>query len=159
MKTKYRSKILNMDPCSYCVLPIYNVDYDTYPKNRGTHRWCMTERNRLDTLRRGEAAREEMKLRWWAVRVYKARWRSKRLGYTDFTLDVKRPLPMPDYCPVLGIKLDYSMTGPVGGDPNVATIDQIKPGGGYTYENGTVVSLRANTFKSYASITERKSVV
>jgi hypothetical protein len=59
-------------------------------------------------------------------------------------------------CPILKCKLDYS------GGPNVAiraSVDRINPKKGYTPDNIQIISFRANSIKSDATLKELKSVV
>jgi hypothetical protein len=63
----------------------------------------------------------------------------------------------PERCPVLGVKLGYGdfEPCPVGHRPS---LDKIVPSKGYVPGNVIVVSLRANTIKSDASIDELAAV-
>jgi hypothetical protein len=62
---------------------------------------------------------------------------------------------VPVFCPVLGIKLQFS--GPKM-DPSNATIDRIIPEIGYVRENIAVISWRANCLKRDATLSELESV-
>lgn len=63
---------------------------------------------------------------------------------------------IPLVCPVLGIPLrvNHSVTG-----PNSPSVDRINPSGGYTKGNVTIISLKANTIKSNATIAEVRQVL
>lgn len=57
---------------------------------------------------------------------------------------------VPDVCPILGIKLNYTGTGIEGfsrGEDS-PSIDQIIPGKGYTKDNIIIISWRANRIKN-----------
>jgi hypothetical protein len=63
---------------------------------------------------------------------------------------------VPTYCPVLGVELTVG-DGKCG--PQSPTIDRIKPELGYIPGNIIVISFRANTIKSDATIQELEKVV
>jgi len=86
---------------------------------------------------------------WLKKLVSDSRYRAKRLGIEcDLTYENVLPL-VPDYCPVLGIKLEWKSKK--GGNPNKPSIDRIDPNKGYTLDNIVVVSWRANDIKSDAT--------
>ena len=68
----------------------------------------------------------------------------------EFTL-VFGNLTWPEYCPALGIKINYSTTGRL--DNNI-TFDRINPTKGYTPENTRLISWRANRIKNDATSDE-----
>jgi hypothetical protein len=63
---------------------------------------------------------------------------------------------MPEVCPVLGIPL---VVGDGSAKDNSPSIDRINPAGGYTKDNIRVISHRANTIKSNATIEEMEKVL
>lgn len=67
---------------------------------------------------------------------------------------------LPTHCPVLGIELDYSH-GTKGGkmQPNSPSVDRIDSTKGYVPGNIAVISARANTLKSNATIHELRRLV
>ena len=75
----------------------------------------------------------------------KQRAKTAGLEYT-LTLD---DIIIPDYCPVLGIKLDTGDRKRKGNAPSIDRIDNSK---GYTKENTMVISNRANMIKNDATI-------
>ena len=76
--------------------------------------------------------------------------RAKREGI-DFNLELK-DIVIPEFCPLLGIKLCLDNTNEdVSSSPSV---DKLIPSKGYTKGNVIVISHRANTIKSNASIDE-----
>lgn len=77
----------------------------------------------------------------------KARSRAKKKGLR-FNLDLE-DIVIPKKCPVLGIEM-----GPLLGKKHGATIDRINNSKGYIRGNIVVISKRANTIKSNASIDE-----
>ena len=75
--------------------------------------------------------------------------RAKRAGL-EHTLTID-DIVIPDFCPVLGIKLE---TGNRKNHYNAPSIDRIDNTKGYIKENIVVVSTRANLLKSDATINE-----
>lgn len=75
-----------------------------------------------------------------------AKERAKRRGtICNISAD---DIKIPEFCPILGIKLERG----VGGlQPNSPTLDEIIPGNGYTVDNIQVISHKANTMKSNAT--------
>jgi hypothetical protein len=69
--------------------------------------------------------------------------RCKKDG-TEFTLSVN-DIVVPEFCPVLGIKLEF---GDESGRWCSPSIDRINPKGGYTKDNIQIISHRANSIKS-----------
>ena len=65
---------------------------------------------------------------------------------------------VPEYCPVLGIKLRRSL-GKQGPGSNSPTIDRIHPDKGYVKGNIMVISAKANRMKQDADIRELRKVV
>ena len=72
-----------------------------------------------------------------------------------FNMVLKDLYPLPIYCPVLGLKLNYGAkelhSGPL---PNSPSLDRIIPNLGYVTGNVVVISNRANTIKQNATSDE-----
>jgi hypothetical protein len=105
--------------------------------------WAWTKRNNLAT---------------WAGVVYtQVKSRAKQRGI-EFSID-KEDIVVPEFCPVLGIKL-HSVRGknPMqnGAAPSVDRFDNDK---GYVKGNVRVISSRANHLKSNATLEEMEAVV
>jgi hypothetical protein len=84
---------------------------------------------------------------------------AKKLGIPfDITID---DIEQPEYCPVLGIKLNYGWGGKNGHlrDPAKATIDKVNPLLGYVPGNVFVISWRANKLKSDMTLHELESII
>lgn len=62
---------------------------------------------------------------------------------------------IPEYCPILGIKIDPTLSGRSGHSPSVDRLDNNQ---GYTKENILIISDRANTLKSDSSKEERQKI-
>lgn len=86
-------------------------------------------------------------------------WRSARDRARDrgtpFTIQPE-DIEVPEFCPVLGIPL-------IRGEGELAetspTLDEIRPGQGYTPDNIWVISWRANKLKADASLAELQALV
>jgi hypothetical protein len=74
-----------------------------------------------------------------------------------FDLDVTDVIP-PDFCPVLGIKLELHNQGS-GYHVDSASVDRIDPTKGYTKGNVRVISARANLLKNDATSDELRLVL
>ena len=72
-------------------------------------------------------------------------------------------LDRPEFCPVLGVKLNYACSTGTDGkqqrDPNKASIDKVIPELGYIPGNVFVISWRANKLKSNMSINELEKIL
>jgi len=82
---------------------------------------------------------------------------NKRRQRTELSVDYYKSLIV-ENCPLLDVKLTYGNF--VGRMPdNYATLDKIDPNGGYVEGNVQIVSFRANTLKSNATLEELKMIV
>jgi hypothetical protein len=80
---------------------------------------------------------------WARFKIRETKSRAKMKGI-PFNLEREDLLPLPVFCPVFGIKMDY--TG--GTDRRIrASLDRIIPDLGYTKGNVRVISFAANTAK------------
>lgn len=68
----------------------------------------------------------------------------------------KENINIPEYCPVLGIKLKLDNSSLLDNSP---TIDKVVPELGYIKENIQVISARANRIKNNASLEELEKIV
>ena len=72
-------------------------------------------------------------------------------------LEILSTLDLPDYCPILGVKLNYDGTGIEGNwsrTENSPSIDRINSSIGYTKDNIHVISWRANRIKNDSTVEE-----
>jgi hypothetical protein len=74
-----------------------------------------------------------------------------------FNIEINDLLPIPKYCPILGIELNFK--GVKGFIDDSPSIDRIEPSKGYIKGNVKVISWRANRIKSDASVQELKLVI
>ncbi len=106
-------------------------------------------RERLNDTRRDYTKRNPKKTMLWS-----ARERAKKFGVA-FSID-ESDIAVPDYCPVLGIRLQK---GKVGDCDTAPSLDRINPKRGYVPGNVAVISRRANRFKSDASVADVERVL
>lgn len=102
------------------------------------------ERERVAAAHRSDPARKMLS-------GAKRRAASKGLPFSLKYEDIH----IPELCPVLGIRL-FVGDGEAG--PNSPSLDRIDNSRGYTKDNVLVVSYRANTLKSSASLAELRSI-
>lgn len=82
----------------------------------------------------------------------KSRAKQKKL---PFSISVES-LEWPEFCPVLGIKLNYEWAS--GKRDDNPSLDQLIPGRGYALENVRVISWRANRIKSNGTAVEHLAI-
>lgn len=75
----------------------------------------------------------------------------------EFNLSLADLLPLPTFCPIFGMKLDYGRKKHVL--PNSPSIDRIRPEKGYVKGNIAVISHLANTIKGTGSIAQHEAVI
>ena len=129
-------------------------------------RSCFSYNNKLDgpksgyretckecSAKRAEKERERRKNDWkykpTLAMLNNSKQRAKSSGL-EHTLSVD-DINIPDYCPVLGIKLDVGDRKKHGSAPSIDRIDNSK---GYIKENIMIISNRANMLKNNATIDE-----
>lgn len=83
-----------------------------------------------------------------------ARKRSKKKGL-EFNLS-KKDIVIPEFCPVLGMKLEFHRERRLDNSPS---LDRIEPSQGYIQGNVRVISQRANLLKSNATLEELEKVL
>jgi hypothetical protein len=85
--------------------------------------------------------------------VKNARQRAKKKGW-DFDL-VADKLIVPEFCPVLGLRLEVGV-GRM--QPNSPSIDRIDSRKGYTMDNVRIISMRANNLKRDMTVEEARLI-
>lgn len=83
-----------------------------------------------------------------------AKYRAKKKGL-PFNLTA-RDLWIPEYCPILGLKLERGVGRPHANSPS---LDRVKPELGYVRGNVNVISHRANTLKGAGTLEEFEKIV
>lgn len=88
-------------------------------------------------------------------------WLNKMLYTKKFPKSIRLELlsvvEVPDYCPILGIKLNYDGTGKIGDwsrRDNSPSMDRIDSSKGYTPDNIHIISWRANRIKNDSTVEE-----
>lgn len=81
--------------------------------------------------------------------AYRAKYKAKKKGL-PFNIEPS-DIIIPDYCPVLGIKLEKNDQKQGDSSPS---LDKIVPEKGYVKGNVRVISQRANLLKSNATVEE-----
>ncbi len=90
------------------------------------------------------------------VLIKSAKERAKKYGYS-FNL-TREDVHIPEYCPLLGLKLE-SQIGKGKSTDCSPTLDKIIPEKGYVKGNVWVVSMKANRMKNDSSLEEMKLLV
>lgn len=103
----------------------------------------------LKSVKRRSQRMAPERVLWW-----NARNRAKRDGL-EFTLTLA-DTQVPMLCPVLGIPLKIGTGHATDGSPSV---DRIEPSEGYTSDNVRIISHKANTIKSNATLSEIRLVL
>jgi hypothetical protein len=106
------------------------------------------------------------KREWMAIRenrikhcLYQAKRRALSNGM-EFTITIDDLLPIPDICPILGIKINYLGTKEKRGFVNDSlSIDRVDSSKGYIVGNVRIISWRANRIKSDATIFELEKIL
>ncbi|MGH7395698.1 MAG: hypothetical protein ACREJF_08895 [Candidatus Methylomirabilales bacterium] len=109
---------------------------------------------RGEWTKRGFPPRPEPERRL-AKLLQKARQRAKMRGMPA-TITLSDLLPAPTHCPVLGLELQYGGLVTV---PGTASLDRIDSARGYERGNVRVISMRANSLKSNATLAELEALV
>ena len=106
---------------------------------------------RLELIRRCTTHGQSKTVRY---RMFLSAKRRAKKHSVPFNLDFSKFPEIPDKCPVLGIPLNKSPKGKIGPKFNSPTLDRIKPEMGYVEGNIQIISHRANTIKSDATVEE-----
>ena len=134
--------------CTSCNL---NKDISEYRKERRKNRKVLrADCRECESKKKLNRTRSNPKidlLRW-------ARYRAEKKG-REFNLTLE-DIQLPEYCPVLGIKLEKSDSKNSYGSYSVDRIDSSK---GYVKGNIQVISHRANSLKGNATVEELKKLL
>jgi hypothetical protein len=135
---------------------------EAYKKIRKQRYWDNPQKEREENQRRRKANIEHFKL--LAKKSYRknirqvlltqSRQRAKKYHYEhNITIE---DIIIPDVCPVLGIPISISETK---ASPNSPSLDRTDNTKGYIKGNVKIISFRANTLKSDASIEELEKIL
>ena len=95
---------------------------------------------------------------WLRDAFYDARRRAKKKTL-EFSIK-KENLIVPEYCPALGIKLEYNRkNNKINFNNTSPSVDRIDNNKGYTKDNIAIISWRANSIKGNATLEELKMLV
>lgn len=115
---------------------------------------------------RNYRARHPEKFRALTIKHYYAN-REKILWERAKTRAKKKDIPfnlelsdisIPEYCPILGLRLATGPSGRKWGSDNSPSIDRIDPDLGYVKGNIQIISWRANTLKKNATLEELRLI-
>lgn len=134
------------------ILRKYNIKRKTY---EGTITKDMFENRKVRVevakeLRRDKEAYHQFKL--FSSRKARAKYRG-----ILFTIKFHE-IEWNEYCPMLGIKLDYHTSG-LGANDNTVSFDKIDPTKGYISGNVVVCSYKANRIKNNGTLEDLKNIV
>jgi hypothetical protein len=133
--------------------------------NNGTHKICSDGCRQEQAKRARDKWRHKAKEKWSGYsKAYRERHPYKAKVVSFKAKATKAGLPFnldeewfrdntPTHCPVLGILLDQ------GDRDNVSSVDRMIPEKGYTKENCSIISLKANRLKSNATIEELEKII
>lgn len=121
-------------------------------KNDSTKKYYSTDRKGRETHRSSESIRRSRNKK--TTLLTNAKQRAKKHNI-DFNI-VADDIVFPEYCPVLGIKLEYNLNKLSDNSPTIDRIDNMK---GYIKGNIKVISWRANRIKCDASIDEIEKIL
>jgi hypothetical protein len=104
--------------------------------------------------------------RWYHTNKKNLEWKKRRIIYNirnrckrnniDFNITVN-DLVWPDFCPVLSIKLDYSVESK--NRWSQVSLDRTNPSLGYIKGNVVVMSMRANSIKQDSTLKELELLI
>ena len=121
-------------------------------KHRKDASTAFRKRNRIKRVEETKSWRRKYPLRSILSGI-KSKCKRKNIEFSILENDF---LPLPKYCPVLGIKLNWNNTKQSNNSPS---IDRINPNLGYTKGNSMIISWRANDLKRNATLEELKALV
>ena len=123
---------------------------------------AMTTKDRLDSYCR--KCKHAAQATWYATNrkfrkvqgmLHRAAKRAKIKGL-EFSITARDIGPLPEFCPVLGMALNWDRAGlPAGDSPSMDRLDNRK---GYVRGNVMIISNRANMIKSDATAEEVQAV-
>jgi hypothetical protein len=133
----------------------YQKEYRTLHREKlrqKSSNYYYSNKESLKAKRRESDYSPEGRLR---VLLWSAKSRATKFGL-EFNI-TSEDLHIPEYCPILGIKLNFSAGK--GNDPDRASLDRIDNSKGYTKENTRIISLRANVLKRDGTLKELEAIV
>lgn len=92
-----------------------------------------------------------------AKRLFRGTQLRSQLKNLPFDLTIE-DIVVPEYCPVLGIKLEFGLAGR-GRSNSAPSVDRLIPEKGYVKGNIRVISMRANWLKSNGTLNEFAQII
>lgn len=115
---------------------------------------CSDQHFKVKYFDNGEYQRQYRLNNWAKKTIAFKRLKSERAGIPfDITPE---DIPLPEFCPALGIKLEINHGG--GSGNSSPSVDRINPNEGYVKGNVIVISNKANRIKSNATYEEIEKV-
>lgn len=113
---------------------------------------CLAKSNTIHGLAKKINGKQDKRYRIWC----NVKKRAKKKGLI-FDLEIQEIPKIPEYCPILGIKIqDNNISSPLDSSPS---LDRINPKKGYVKENVRIISNRANRIKSDATLKELRLIL
>ncbi len=136
--------------CDYCNKPFtYKGGIAHYNRTKGHYCSGSCQNMKHGLARRGN--KDKRYQIWCDVKK-----RATKKGKWEFTLSIEDIPEIPEYCPILGIKIEASkVSGPLDSSPSLDRIDTTK---GYIPGNVQIISNRANRIKADATAEELEKV-
>lgn len=133
--------------CVHCHIEL-PIGKFTFSKSRQKlASWCKKCTNKLGHDKGYHKNWRLLNIGKYLVKTAKSRAKKRNIEFDITELD----FIVPEYCPILGIKLGFSDTGTKGGAINSYSLDRINPELGYVKGNIMVISHLANSMKSNAT--------
>jgi hypothetical protein len=139
-------------------LPKYSENWGIEESNEYNRKWWERNKPKRKEYKQNEKARltrlkKENPLEW-----IRATWSARTAGKGQRGYKVKfDDLKWPTHCPILGIEINYK-PGNVQHDWNRWSIDRLDSSKGYVAGNVAVISLKANTIKSFGTAEEHERI-
>lgn len=113
---------------------------------------CLCKSNTLHGLASKKNGKQDKRYRIWC----NVKKRAKQKG-TKFSLNIEDIPQIPDYCPILNIKIKENIvSAPLDSSPS---LDRINPKKGYEKGNIRIISNRANRIKTDATLKELRLIL
>lgn len=141
--------------CDYCNKK-YNYTGGIVHFNRSKKHYCSIECLSKSNIIHGLAKKIDGKQDKRYTIMINAKKRAKIKGI-EFSLELKDMPYIPEYCPILGIKIEPNKyAGPKDCSPS---LDRINPNFGYVKGNVRIISNRSNRIKSDATLEELELIL
>lgn len=138
-----------MNACNCCGAELTAENW--FPSFRSTNNYRCKSCHKTHTLESRQRRKQQSPIKWMLKEV---EYRAKKKGIPfDLT---EKDIVIPEVCPILGIPLVFNEGH---GKDNSPSLDRFIPELGYVKGNVAVISYRANTIKSSATLQEVAAVL